>query len=272
MTNEHISILHNSVDTMQPSKFEESGCTVCRQLMPLEQLSVSTHMSRLFGILDNTTCTWKEHLHSSDPIETLPRPVLDPTTKLICLDCVVPKNALANGLWLGEVPDVLMHLPFVEHILVSHVRHNCCFVCITLAAHPGLGSRKIISHVIAFESPIAKVHDILPPPRDQLDEVLAVVMDALHWLRLNHCDYDHVTISQSNMSTYVDGEAPVTVIHRDQLSNKVLEGTSVFNNKEADGTAEGPCPIVVHGLIGKQLDTKSIKAQKTMAARHFKAN
>ncbi len=239
-------------------------------------------------------CTRKERSSSSEPVACLDGPVIDCTTHLICLDCrasvrkgVIPKNALAGDLWLGEVPEVLSRLSFVERMLISCVHHNCCFIRVALAGHPGLGSRKMISHVIAFEAPVSKIYDILPPLRDQLDEVLAIlftgptlptndemkrtpllirhhnIVDALSWLQLNHCDYEHVDISMENLATYVDGEAPVVIMHKDQESNKVPEGTSVFDNKEADGTTKGPCPVVVHGLVGEQLDTLSIKTQKT---------
>ncbi|KAK0433186.1 hypothetical protein EV421DRAFT_1679577, partial [Armillaria borealis] len=98
------------------------------------------------------------------------------------------------------------------------------------------------------------------------------VMDALCWLRLNHCDYSDVELSDTNMSTYVDGKAPVAVVYKDREGNKVPEGTSVFDNDDADGTTEGPCPVIVHGLVGEFLETKSLSEQKMMATRHFKAN
>ncbi|KAK0421656.1 hypothetical protein EV421DRAFT_1915977 [Armillaria borealis] len=297
------SIIRGCVESMQPLVFQESGCTVCGQLTPLSQLSQSRHVIRFFSILENDSCTRKERISGSDVIAPIGGPVRDSTTDLICLRCrasihdrKVPKNALANGLWLGEVPEVLSRLSFVERILVSRVRHNCCFVRVALASHPDLGSWKMISHVIAFESPVSKVYDVLPPPRDELDEVLAVmftrptlpteeemkrtpllvrhrpVMEALTWLCLNHCDYADVKLSEDNMSTYVDGKAPVAVVYKDREGNKVPEGTSVFDNKKADGTTEGPCPVVVHGLIGEVLESKSLREQKTMATRHFKAN
>jgi len=69
------------------------------------------------------------------------------------------------------------------------------------------------SHVIAFETPISKVYQHLPPPMEDLDEVLAILFTgpckptekdfqrtpllvrrkqvacALEWLNLNHSDY-----------------------------------------------------------------------------------
>jgi hypothetical protein len=37
----------------------------------------------------------------------------------------------------------------------------------------------MVAHAITFESPIAKVYNILPPPISDLDEVLAVLFTAL---------------------------------------------------------------------------------------------
>ncbi|KAK0435841.1 hypothetical protein EV421DRAFT_1892486 [Armillaria borealis] len=152
----------------------------------------------------------------------------------------------------------------------------------------------MISHVISFESPIAKVYDILPPPREDLDEVLAilftgpskpteedlkrtpllvrhnVVVNALTWLCNNYTDYRHVRISKDNLNQYKENAAPVEVVYQHSLSNKVPEGTSVFNMSDADGTDKGVCPIVVHALVGEQLSKMDVKAQKSLATRHFK--
>ncbi len=160
---------------------------------------------------------------------------------------------------------------------------------VALVVYLEFGSRKMISHVVAFESPVSKIYSVLPPPREELDEVLAVIftgpskptqeemkrtpllvrhrniMDSLTWLRLNHRDYEDVDISSDNLLTYEDRKAPVVVVYKDRLSNKVPEGTSMFDNEEADGTTEGPCPVVVHGIVGEQLETTSIETQKTMA-------
>ncbi|KAK0215548.1 hypothetical protein IW262DRAFT_1277345, partial [Armillaria fumosa] len=268
---------------MQPSVFQEAGCTMCRQLTPLRKLSKSQHVARSFGVLENGSCTRKERFDDADPIAPCPGPVHDATTDLICLKCrtdirkgIVPKRALATGLWIGEVPEVLAKLSFIKRLLVARVRHSCCFVHVALSGHPELGARKMIAHVVAFESPVSKVYDVLPPPREELDKVLAIMFTgpttpteedmqrtpllvchsvmkyALRWLQLNHCDYSNVNISEANMATYVDGKAPVAVVYKDRHTNKVPEAMSVFDNEEADGTTEGPCPVVVHGLVGEQ--------------------
>jgi hypothetical protein len=79
------------------------------------------------------------------------------------------------------------------------------------------------SHVIAFESPVPKLYHSLPPPLEDLDDVLAIlftgpckpteddfkrtpllirrkyVADALEWLKLNHSDYTDLDISYDEL-------------------------------------------------------------------------
>ncbi|KAK0220725.1 hypothetical protein IW262DRAFT_1557606 [Armillaria fumosa] len=279
-----VSIIRECIAAMQPSVFQEAGCTVCGQLTPLRKLSESRHVAWSFGVLENGSCTRKERFDDADPIAPRPGPVRDATTDVICLKCrtdirkgIVPKRALATGLWIGEVPQVLAKLSFVKRLLVARVRHSCCFVRVALSGHPELGARKMIAHVIAFESPVSKVHDVLPPPREELDKVLAVMfmgpttpteedmqcMPLLYMLR-------NVNISEANMATYVDSKVPVAVVYKDRHTNKVPKAMSMFDNEEADGMTEGPCPVVVHGLVGEQLQTLSLSEQKAKAALHFK--
>ena len=40
----------------------------------------------------------------------------------------VPHYALANGLWLGAVPDVLSCLTYIERLLISRMRVNSSFI------------------------------------------------------------------------------------------------------------------------------------------------
>ncbi|KAK0447508.1 hypothetical protein EV421DRAFT_1706596, partial [Armillaria borealis] len=277
------SILTGACNAMSPANFEEAGCCVCGQLTAMNQLSDSRHMKRFMSILEVPGVTRTERLSSHDNVTDVPGPVIDNSTPYICLKCRaavregnIPKKAMANGLWLGEVPEVLSRLSFAERILIARVRHNCCFIKVSLAnvGFPELGARKMISHVISFDAPIAKVYDILPPPKEDIDEALAIlftgperpteedmkrtpllvrhinVMESLQWLCLNHPDYSGVTISTENLMEYTDDSAPVDIIYQHNLSNKVVEGTSISDTDIADGTEEGSCPMVVHGLIG----------------------
>ena len=75
-------------------------------------------------------------------------------------------------------------------------------------------------NVVAFESPVPKIYAMLPPPHEDIEDVLAIlftgpskptpedfartpflvrrnaVMNALEWLKLNHADYTDIEISK----------------------------------------------------------------------------
>ena len=60
------------------------------------------------------------------------------------------------------MPDELKSLRFVEKLLIAGVRHPCCYVKVAS------GMCKMKANVIAFQSPIPKVYDVLPPPCSEL--------------------------------------------------------------------------------------------------------
>src|SRR5271155_2935991 len=74
----------------------------------------------------------------------------------------MPPMALANGLWVGNVD-----LTFVERLLVSRVRSNRCSV------HVLKGGWKMRANAIMFSTPIPKLCNILPPPIEEVDKVIA---------------------------------------------------------------------------------------------------
>ena len=76
------------------------------------------------------------------------------------------------------------------------------------------------------------------------------VANALRWLKLNHIDYADIKISIDNLNKYSEDFPPVSIEYREATSNKVAEGTSVFDNDIDDGAEEGDCPFSVHGVIG----------------------
>jgi hypothetical protein len=67
----------------------------------------------------------------------------------------MPPTALANGLWVGEVPKELSDLTFVERLLISRVRSNHCIV------HVLKGGWKMRANAIMFPTPIPKVCNML---------------------------------------------------------------------------------------------------------------
>jgi hypothetical protein len=288
-------IISDFCESLTPDALEEAGCAVCGQLVPVTQLTRLKAVKNLLHMLHASGVTRLERSLSAQPIREIKGPVLDYTCNRICNNCrqnlrngKAPPYALANGLWLGAVPDVLSSLTYIERLLVARVRINSCFIRVASS-----GLRKMASHVIAFESPVPKIYKKLPPPIEDLDEVLAIlftgpckptekefqrtpllvrrnhVVNALEWLKLNHSDYADLEIAYDELDRYPEDLPPVSVQYQHSLTNKVAEGTSVFDDALDDGVQQGNCPFVVHGLMGEELDTKTITVLKGIALRHW---
>jgi hypothetical protein len=69
-------------------------------------------------------------------------------------------------------------------------------------------------------------------------------------------------------ASYLEEGPPVVVDYHPSSSNKNPESTSVHDMEE-DGTTEGPCPFIVHGLTGEEISTKTMKTIKTIALLHL---
>lgn len=102
--------------SMAPSKFVEGGCAVCGQLVLLTDLIHLTDTECDLNILirEGSGVTHKERLTDNDPIEEINGPIIDDQCSAICSDCnnslmqgSVPDMALANNLWIGNVPAAL---------------------------------------------------------------------------------------------------------------------------------------------------------------------
>ncbi|KIM74021.1 hypothetical protein PILCRDRAFT_80473, partial [Piloderma croceum F 1598] len=201
---------------------------------------------------------------------------------------LTPKFALANGLWLGEIPSQLQNLTFTEHLLISRVRHNKCII------RASSGMHKMKCNAIMFENPTPKIYQRLPPPIEDLDEVLAFIFTgpcrptpedlertpllvrsqkvakALEWLKLNHSDYFDLDVAYDNLKAYPECGTPVVVTYRSSTGNKEPEATSAFDNEDEDGVEDGPCPFVVNGVTGDQLESLTLEAMIARAAKHLR--
>ena len=150
----------------------------------------------------------------------------------ICIASLEKKKlltlALANGLWIGEIPDELQDLTYAEQLLIARVRHNRCIVKVSS------GMYKMRANAILFSNPMPKVYNVLPPSIEEMDEVLAFiytgpckptkadfkrtpmlvrhlkVATALNWLKLNHIDYYDCEISEKNLASYPEDGPPVS--------------------------------------------------------------
>jgi hypothetical protein len=255
-------------------------------------LSRRSAVKNYLNILEAPGFTRQERHKASDKIHDFPY-AIEHSCQQICDSChealrlgKVPKMALARGLWLGQVPEVLSGLRYVEKILVARIRHSFCSIRVAS------GMRKMKAHAIAYQQPLPKVYDILPPPIADLQEVLAVmftgpcrptsmdfqrtpflvrhnhVKQALDWLILNHADYEDISISMDNLNEYPEDMPPVSIEYKQMMHNKTPEGTSVHDMEE-EGTADGQCAFTVHGLTGEDLNIMSINAVKVKALQHL---
>ena len=288
---------HKIIDTacskLTPESFEEKGCAVCGQLVPISLLSRLSAVKSYLHILEAPGFTRQERHKVSHKIREYPL-AIDNSCQQICNSCRaalrsgnIPKKALARGLWLGQVPEVLLTLRYVEKMLIARVRHSCCSIRVAS------GMRKMKAHAISYQQPLPKIYNILPPPKVDIEDVLAIMFTgpskptssdfqrtpflvrrnhvklALEWLILNHADYHDVSISMENLAEYPEDMPPVGIEYKQMMHNKTPEGTSVHDIEEEDGTENGQCAFTVHGLTGEDLNIMSTNAVKLKALQHL---
>jgi hypothetical protein len=282
-----------------PSKFVESGCAVCGQLTVMSDLIKIKDAECDFNILERNGAgvTRKERFSENDPVEEMDGPVIDHQCTSICNICntslmkgTIPDMALANDLWIGNVPDELKGLTYAEKLLVARVRHNRCVIRVESDMH------KMTANAITFANPMPKVYRELPPPLEELDEVLAFIYTgpcrptaddfkrtpllvrrqkvgiALEWLKLNHIGYKDLNVSYKNLADYPEDGPPVVVDYQCSSGEQDPESTAIHDNKCEVGTSSGECPFVVHGLTGAELETKTLKALIAVAMDHMAKN
>ena len=230
----------------------------------------------------------KERTFSDDPLSDIEGPIID-DLEHICRLChksvskgKVPLMALANRKWLGKVPPQLSELRFAEQLLVARIRHNRCLVRVSS------GMRKMRANVITFANPMPKIYTALPPPIEEMDDVLAFIYTgpckptqsdfertpllvrrnkfaaALEWL-----NYFNLEISYKNLAEYPEDTPPVVVDYHHSTTNKDPESTAVNDMEEEEGTESEPCPFVVHRFTGEEFSDKSLKAIKAIALQHL---
>jgi hypothetical protein len=247
--------------------FEEAGCAVCGKLTPTCEMEELCEVENI-SLLKVDGVTRKARSHSSDAVREWKGPILATGCSRVCSICIesldkkkLPTLALANSLWIGEIPDELQDLTYAEQLLIARVHHNRCIVKVSS------GMSKMRANAISFSNSMPKIYNVLPPPVEDMDEVLAFiytgpckptkadfkqtpllvrhlkVSKALHWLKLNHIDYYDCEISDRNLASYPEEGPPVVVDYHPSSSNKNAESTSVHDMEEEDGTTEGICHL-----------------------------
>lgn len=217
---------------ISPDYIYESACAVCARFTPDSLLSSVPQDEIDLSPLerDDDRVTRVERLSCSETMRSHSGPILcksgvrsvDGTSTLsICAPCLqvlrrgtLPRNALANGLWVGDTPSVLQGLSYVEQLVIAKSCHSFCVAQVARS-----GQRFLAANVIVFGQPTERVYNVLPPPREDIQQCLAilfvgsakptdedvrrtpflvrrnVVYRALQWLKLNNSLYECVEIS-----------------------------------------------------------------------------
>ncbi|KAJ3479965.1 hypothetical protein NLI96_g8691 [Meripilus lineatus] len=155
-----------------------------------------------------------------------------------------------------------------------------------------MGQRKLSGNAVVYSQPVGKFFDVLPPPREELEECLVVVfigkqkptlqdyrrtpllirknvvIRALEWLKLNHKGYSNVKIDPANLSTYPEHQPPVQVRYICKEARENPENIAVHDSETERGTEEGMCTFAVHGLSGAELVTMT-KDERVLYALQY---
>ena len=76
-------------------------------------------------------------------------------------------------MWLGDVPDELKTLSWMEQMLIARVNHNYCVFRFSMSGMTGL--HKLKANAISYSIPMPRVYKSLPPRKSDLDEVMAFI-------------------------------------------------------------------------------------------------
>ncbi|KZW03469.1 hypothetical protein EXIGLDRAFT_584959, partial [Exidia glandulosa HHB12029] len=151
-------------------------------------------------------------------------------------------------------------------------------------------------NMICYPNPYPKLYSILPPHRDDLDEMLAIVFTgvarptdedkrripflvrrnrvrtALNWLKLNNVLYKDILISEKNIQSYTDNVIPSVITYAVDDTNNPLESRAVHDADDAIGSEnDQECLFSVNGLAYDVLDPDNLEAVKAAALKHMMA-
>ncbi|TFK53516.1 hypothetical protein OE88DRAFT_1613320, partial [Heliocybe sulcata] len=155
-------LIYNFCQDQGEEMINETGCAVCGVLYPTIYMKPIAEYVMFMDLLGGTSknVTRKERIVPSEPIEPVTGPVLAHDCTHVCPECgntlqtgQIPRNALANGLWIGKVPDALKNLTLAEQLMIAKVRHNRCVVRVAA------GGLKMRANAIMFANPTPKIYD-----------------------------------------------------------------------------------------------------------------
>ncbi|OBZ77801.1 hypothetical protein A0H81_02179 [Grifola frondosa] len=248
---DHADVVREWCAAFSPSELGERPCVVCGRLTLVKGLR-SIRLCELeleMLVRKGEGVTRTERRRGTDPSVEVAGPVLyEPAiTGLgkdnmvdICCPCAngvkrkkLPREALANGLWVGAVPKVLADANFLERLIMAKVRHNF------------------------FVTKVNKVAKVTVPS------------DTAGYAAYPVYNYQDIEISLTNIATYPDGEPPVCVVHHSADGELPAESLSVFDAEVERGTETGPCSFAVHGLTGTEYAGMTYDQKISTALRYF---
>ncbi len=287
------------------ASMKEGACVVCARLTPCRSLSRLRLLDVDLTPLDRPgeKVTRRERISKTEPIVEHCGPVLYTASvesiegvnyAAFCSACLnglrahrLPRHALANGRWIGSVPAVLQNLTYVEQLMIARFRHSFCVAQVTL------GQRYLSANVIVFGQPVARAYQTLPPPRAEMQDILAIVVvgsarpsdedfsrtpflvrhrsfaRSLEWLQVNSDTYEDIGFSAANLSEYPENRPVVGVIYREQAGTQGSENTASYDATSERGTSSGECAFIVHSVNAEDLASMTYDAKVALAIRHF---
>src|SRR6266567_3001340 len=117
--------------------FEEAGCAVCGKLTLFTELQKLSELKLDLNVLIQQGVTQAERKSSNNDLKDINGPIFENDLDNICNLCYksilkgkMPSFALANGKWIGKVPDKLQNLFYAEQLFIARV-HNRCLIRIS---------------------------------------------------------------------------------------------------------------------------------------------
>ncbi|KZV90031.1 hypothetical protein EXIGLDRAFT_617488, partial [Exidia glandulosa HHB12029] len=153
--------------------------------------------------------------------------------------------------------------------------------------------RKLSGNLICYPNPYPALYDVLPPHRDELDDMLAIVFTgtarptdedrkrvpfavrrnkvraALEWLKLNNRLYADITISNANIQSYEDGAIPTVISWCKADTNNPVEARAANDNGDSIGTDAGECTFAINGVAFDFLTADNLDAVKAVSWNHM---
>ncbi|KIK53609.1 hypothetical protein GYMLUDRAFT_135017, partial [Collybiopsis luxurians FD-317 M1] len=153
------NIVNQFCQGLHSREFEEAGCKICGQLTLKSSLLTTYGIQDNLSILSNPFVARKERHTDDNPIEFILDPIFAEDCSLVCRSCYdsvangkLPKYALANGQWIGPVPNELKGLTWMEQLCISHVHHNYC------VARLAKGGTKLVANAVMFSNPSTEIY------------------------------------------------------------------------------------------------------------------